>query len=97
VDETEIISVHGDQIHDRDVRGKGVNNEDVDFNGRLPRGPYTVFLRDWDGRGDVRVIQQPGPDNDFTAAVRIHDPQPGQGHYHFTLVWRPLPGGGFGY
>jgi hypothetical protein len=89
VDETEIIYVHGDQIRDRNVRGKGVSDENVDFQGRLSHGPASVHLLDWDGRGEVRVIQQPNPDNDFTAAIRIHDPQSGQGHYRFTLAWRP--------
>ncbi len=97
VDETEIIYVHGDQVQDRTVRGKGVSDENVDFAGRLPRRPVLVTLRDWDGRGEVRVVQQPRPDNDFTAAVRIHDPQPGQGHYRFTLAWRPRPDGDGGY
>ena len=93
VDETTIVYVHDDQVHDRVVRGKSVDDERVDFVGRLPRRRAFVTLRDWNGRGDVRVVQQPRPGNDFTAAVRIHDPQPGDAPYRFTLVWRPLRDG----
>ncbi len=91
VDDTTIITLHGDQVRDRAMRGKGVDDENVNLVGRLPHRPVFVTLRDRDGRGQVRIVEQPRPDNDFTAAVRIHDPQPGRGHYRFTLTWRPLP------
>ena len=39
----------------------------------------------------MRVVQPPTPDNDFTTAVRIHDPQPGRSHYDIAPAWAPLP------
>ncbi|MBV9849365.1 MAG: hypothetical protein JO250_06735 [Armatimonadetes bacterium] len=99
VDDTVIVYVHGRDVRTRTVRGKSANNINTQLSGRLPRGPISVFLRERDGRGSVRVVQQPTPDNDFTAAVRIHDPQRGRSHYNFVLAWRPLspPPGAFGY
>ena len=91
VDDTTLIYFHGDEVRTRDVSGKGSTRTSTEVFDRLPRGAIRVFLTDHDGRGQVRVVQQPTPDNDFTAAVRISDPQPGRGHYEVALTWAPLP------
>lgn len=99
VDDTTIIYFHRADVRTRDVSGKSSTQISAQVFDRLPRGPIQVFLTRRDGRGQVRVIQQPTPDNDFTAAVRIHDPQPGRGHYDFALTWTspaPPPGYDFG-
>jgi hypothetical protein len=97
VDDTTLIYFHGSDVRTRDIFGKASNQTSAQVLSRLPRGPIQVFLARWAGRGQVRVVQQPTPDNDFTAAVRVHDPQPGRGRYDFALAWAPLPGApGFG-
>ena len=100
VDDTTLVSLHHRDVRTRTVHGKDADNVSTQIFGRLPEAPIYVFLRDHDGRGSVRVVQQPTPDNDFTAVVRVHDPQRGRSHYDFTLAWRPLPPPGsrrFGY
>ncbi len=87
VDDTTIVYVHEHDVRTRDVSGKGSRNVSSEVFGRLPRGPIQVFLDRREGRGRIRIIQQPRPDNDFTAAVRIQDPQSGRGHYSFSLRW----------
>lgn len=87
VDDVVIVYVHGDRVRTETVSGHSPWNVSTNVFGRLPDRPVRVWLSDQDGRGRVRVIQQPGPDNDFTAAVRIHDPQSGKSHYHFDLNW----------
>ena len=87
VDDTATIAISG-----RDVRIQankaGVREEREDFRGTsLPRRPLRVELREADGRGDIRLVQQPTPRNHFTAVVRIYDKQPGYGRYNFTLQW----------
>ena len=94
VDDTIIVYVHRDSVTERTISGKDPQNIDVQFLGRLPHRPVTVMLSDWSGRGHVRIVQQPNPDNDFTAAVRVRDPQDGQSHYKFTLTWQPVGPGG---
>ena len=98
VDDTTIVSIHGGDVRTDTVHGKSASNINNQVFGSLPRLPIYVYLRHWDGRGQVRIIQQPNPDNGFTARVRVHDPQPGRDHYDFDLGWRPIPppGSGFG-
>ncbi|MGO8671703.1 MAG: hypothetical protein ACLQVD_10110 [Capsulimonadaceae bacterium] len=89
VDDTTVIYVHRDSVRTVTISGKDATNVNPVLRGRLPRRPEFVDLTDVSGRGDVRIVQEPNPRNDFTAAVRIHDPQPGRGFYSFTLRWRP--------
>ena len=98
VDDTALVYFHASDVRTRDVSGKGSRQVSTQVFDRLPRGPIQVFLVRRDGRGQVRIVQQPTPDNDFTAAVRVRDPQPGRGHYDFALAWQPLspPFGGYG-
>lgn len=88
VDQAATVYFHGTRSWVDNVRGKAVANIVSDFNGRLPiHHRVDVHLEDVHGRGDVRITQQPTADNNYTAAVRVRDPQPGSGHYHFRLVW----------
>jgi hypothetical protein len=86
VDDTATIRVSG-----RDVRVdgnlKGVRNSRADWRGSLPRGGTRVYVRDADGRGRIRVLQQPSRENGYTAVVGIRDSDAGRGHYDFTLQW----------
>ena len=40
------------------------------------------------GRGSVSVIEQPSQYNNYTAVVRVLDPQGGYGYYDFDLIWQ---------
>jgi len=86
VDDTATIYLSG-----RDVRvsanQNGVRNEDHDVRGELPRANARIQLRGDRGDGDVRLVQQPSRENGYTAAVRVHDPEPGRHHYSFVLQW----------
>ena len=99
VDDTVVVTVHQDRVRTRVVRGKSSGNDNAQILGRLPDRPVRLMLRQRRGRGEIRIVQQPGPGNNFTGRVRLHDPQPGSGFYSFVLTWRPGPrfGGGRGY
>jgi hypothetical protein len=87
VDDRATVTIHGRDVRTNTVSGKSVSNASSQIFGRLPT-EHPVFLTlDKRGRGMVRLVQQPRPFNNFTAVVRIHDPQPGAGHYRFTLNW----------
>jgi len=90
VDDTTIVTIHGDTIDTRTVRGKETRDIRTDTRGRLPNFPARVVLQRVEGRGEVRIVEQPRPENDFTIRVRIHDPRPGAARYRFTLAWEPL-------
>jgi hypothetical protein len=40
------------------------------------------------GRGNVRVIQQPSSQNDFTAIIEISDGDGGAKEYEVEIAWR---------
>jgi hypothetical protein len=55
---------------------------------RIPRGDVQLDVNQTEGRGQVMLIQQPTPENGYTARIRVRDPQPGFGHYAFSVTWR---------
>ena len=79
--------------------GAPVAKEHFKFSQPLPDRDTEVRLEDPDGRGQIRLIQQPRESNHFTARVSIRDPGPGSSDYAFTLVWNRASsklGGGTG-
>jgi hypothetical protein len=87
VDDRATVTIHGRDVRTNTVSGKSVDNTNSQIFGRLPTDHPVFVSLNKRGRGMVRVVQQPRPFNNFTAVVRIHDPQPGAGHYRFTLNW----------
>lgn len=96
VDETTIVTLHGSDVRTQVVSGKSSGDANVQVAGRLPDRPMRLVLRRRQGRGEIRIVQQPNPRNNFTGRVRIHDPQAGSSFYSFVLVWRRAPGAGPG-
>jgi hypothetical protein len=58
----------------------------------LPSQAGQVRLQLLDGRGDVRVIQQPSRGNNYTTVVRIYDPSGGADRYRVAAYWEPTGG-----
>jgi hypothetical protein len=67
--------------------GAGVTEERFKFSHPLPDRDVDVRLESPDGRGEIRLIEQPRERNDYTARVEVRDPLPGSGEYSFVLVW----------
>jgi hypothetical protein len=58
------------------------------FSSPIPPGVLKqMSLRKLDGRGDVKLIAQPGPANEFTTIIRIEDSKAGADNYRFELNW----------
>jgi hypothetical protein len=92
VDEETIISCQkrscvSSADHGAPVQGAPVTDEHVKFSRPLPTRDSDVRLEDPEGRGEIRLIEQPRQRNNYTARVSIRDPQPGAGQYGFTLSW----------
>ena len=68
-------------------QGAPVADEHFKFSRPLPDRDVDVRLEDPEGRGEIRLIEQPRQQNNYTARVSIRDPQAGAGEYSFTLVW----------
>ena len=57
------------------------------FSSGLPAQPVRVSIRRLAGRGEVRVIQQPSRQNDYTAIVEIYDPARGAQEHRLQVSW----------
>lgn len=88
VDQDVQIVIRGRRATVRTLRGQTYRDARYNFNGNSRgnrRGKADVDKRD--GRGKVRVIQQPTRRNNYTTIIRIEDPKGGADRYSFTLRW----------
>ncbi len=77
--------------HGATVQGAPVTDEHFKFSRPLPDRDSDVRLEHPEGRGEIRLIEQPRQRNNYTARVSIRDPQAGAGEYGFTLQWNRGP------
>lgn len=68
-------------------RGTPVADEHFKFSKPLPDRDTEVRLENPDGRGVIRLVEQPRESNHYTARVSIQDSRSGATDYSFTLVW----------
>jgi len=87
VDDKVDINIQGSRVWTTVVTGHDMNDQTIKIFEALPADRVNVSLSSIEGRGSVRIIQQPDRDNGYTAVVRIHDPQSGRGFYKFSLTW----------
>jgi hypothetical protein len=86
VDDTATIALSGRSLRTTS-NAHGIRNERRSLRGVMPRDDVRVRLDRNDGRGQIRIIQQPSSRNNYTTLVRIEDPRSGRDHYSFTLYW----------
>jgi len=89
VDEEAVVSCRREECVAEAVRGSPVTRDRFRFSRALPARDTQVSLDRAEGRGQIRLLQQPREENGYTAQVGIRDPQGGPGDYSFTLAWTP--------
>lgn len=87
VDDVVQVRVSGRSATSRAVSGQQVSGVRFNFAEALPRRAVDVTVNKREGRGDVRVIQQPTRFNNFTAIIEIVDRSGGRDTYEFDLNW----------
>jgi hypothetical protein len=87
VDDDVHLVIRDNQVEVRTIGGSPYDNATFNFTSPLPRRRVNVSAVRLRGRGDVRVIQQPSRDNDFTAVVQIRDPSGGAREYEIEVSW----------
>lgn len=87
VDDDVHLVIRDDRIEIRTIGGSEYSNATYNFTSPLPRRRLNVIATKLKGRGEVRVIQQPSRDNDFTAVVQIRDPSGGAKEYEIEVTW----------
>ncbi len=93
VDREVQLVVRGRTVSARDVGPTEPGAQRTRVQNPLPRqdGDITVDMQT--GRGNVDVIQQPNASNNYTAIIRVRDPQSGQSRYRFTAYWEGTSAG----
>jgi hypothetical protein len=89
VDGEAIVSCYGSACEAEARRGNQVAGDRFRFSKPLPSREVTVTLQKSDGRGEIRLLEQPRESNGYRARVLIRDPQGGSSDYGFTLAWVP--------
>ena len=87
VDDFVRISVIGRQSFVTTTSGQAASGVRYNFVEALPRTPLNVTVEKREGRGDIRVIQQPSRQNNFTAVIEIADRSGGRDTSEFDLFW----------
>ena len=87
VDARANIVIRGNDMRAQDMTGSGLQVREQNMYGVLPRRVAAVSVQKREGRGDVRVIQQPNRSNNFTAIIQIDDPRGGADDYRLDISW----------
>ncbi|MBL8175260.1 MAG: hypothetical protein JNK48_11370 [Bryobacterales bacterium] len=92
VDDESDVELRGDRILLRTLTGRAGRDDGSECSQPLPSGGFTKFaFRGIDGRGEVRLVQEPRLGNQWTAIVAIRDKKGGDEGYTFELTWTADP------
>lgn len=87
VDGRDLIYIRGNQLWVDHREGQPIHDDNHRFFQSLPFDRSSIFVRKLRGRGNVRVIEQPTRNNNYTAAIMIEDRDGGADRYEFEVVW----------
>jgi hypothetical protein len=88
IDGTDEIIISGGSASIRHVSGVPPRDVKASFSAPLPRAPVKVQLIMSNGRGPIRIAQEPSASNGYTTIVRVDDSEKGgEKLYQFTLRW----------
>ncbi len=88
VDDEVDVELSGDQVRVRVLKGGAGRDDGSECTQPLPIGGFSRFaFRGIDGRGEVRLVQEPRPGNNYVAIVAIKDSRKGTEGYTYELSW----------
>jgi hypothetical protein len=87
VDQTVNIKIYGDSVESIDMTNSGMRGVTFDIQGYLAARRGNVRVNKRDGRGTVRILEQPTAQNDYTAVIQIFDPRGGDDQYELEIEW----------
>ncbi len=90
VDGIIVLHLHGERVEVEYRQGAPVERQVFHFTSSLPDIRQRLRVEVREGRGAVRVSQQPGIENNFTADVTIEDRQDGRSFYSIGVFWDEL-------
>ncbi|QQS45057.1 MAG: RICIN domain-containing protein [Acidobacteriota bacterium] len=87
VDIEVLLEIKGSTVTEKLVGGRSFNNGRYTFSAAMPAREMDVRINNIKVRGTVELVEKPMPSNNFTAIVRIKDPQRDAADYEFELIW----------
>lgn len=82
------LRIQGNRVPVQTLSGKAPQDVRSDLDGSMPRRNTSVRLERHDGRGTVRIVEQPNSRNDYTCVVDIDDSRyAGSQNYYLRLSW----------
>jgi hypothetical protein len=87
VDNRVQLIIRGRNIETRTVEGRTYPAGTFSFTSPMPNRNVDVQVEKKNGRGSVRIIQQPDRNNDYTAIVEIYDDGGGAKSYQLEITW----------
>jgi hypothetical protein len=87
VDGIIVLHIHGKRVNIEYREGKPVERQTFNFRTPLADVNQSLRLEVREGRGAVRITQQPALDNNYSASVLIEDRQDGASFYSIALYW----------
>lgn len=81
------ITIRGDRMDTREISGPMTNALKYRVYDALPARSGKIRLQVQQGRGTVKITQQPGSSNNYSAVISVEDPQGGRSLYAFQLFW----------
>lgn len=87
VDIEVLLEIQGSTVTEKLVGGRSFNNGQYDFTATMPAREMDVRINKIRVRGTVELVEKPSPSNNYTAIVRIRDPQRDAADYEFELIW----------
>ncbi|MFN0112225.1 MAG: hypothetical protein ACKVZH_25470 [Blastocatellia bacterium] len=88
VDGRDLIYIRGNDLWIDHRDGQPVYEANYNFYNPLPNRQCDVNVRKVKGRGNIRVIEQPSPRNNYTAVVQIEDRDNGSDFYNLEIDWQ---------
>ena len=88
VDGVDEIQIRGESVRVHHLEAKPIQRQDHRFTAPLPKRDVHLKLHKIEGRGKVRLVEEPSSWNDYTATVRIEDRKSGDSFYDFELLWK---------
>lgn len=96
VDREVVIEIRGNDVFTRASGLDASYAPRLDVNQGLPRTPGLVRVHVNDGRGEVEVLENPSPRNNYTAKLRVRDPRSGADRYRLVVTFEADNPGGYG-
>lgn len=87
IDDEVHLVIKGNSIQIRTISGTEYKDGIFSFTAPLPDENVRVFVNKKEGRGQVKVIQMPTSDNDFTAIIQVLDKNGGARQYDLEIFW----------